>query len=149
MKIKLLLLLLLLRVRSKKNNTGGGKEHAFLSEYGYSTGCPNLMRRGLQYSSTRVTLIGTVGVFSAPPPPPPPPPNGFCEFSCQKQKNQHKRGGGKEHNFLSKIWVQQGVSQLSATRIAGRWGTPLMWGIPHVHLISPTVTPPIKQTRPN
>ena len=45
----------------------------------------------------------------------PPPPNSFFEFSCQKQKN----GGGKEHNFLSEIWVQQGVSQLSVTRIAG------------------------------
>ena len=39
--------------------------------------------------------------------------------ACQKQKNQHG-GAGKEHNLLSEIWVQQGVSQLSVTRIAGR-----------------------------
>ena len=39
--------------------------------------------------------------------------------ACQKQKNQHG-GAGKEHNFLSEIWVQQGVSQLNLTRIAGR-----------------------------
>ena len=29
-------------------------------------------------------------------------------------------GGGEEHNFLSEIWVQQGLSQLSVMRIAGR-----------------------------
>ena len=44
---------------------------------------------------------------------------GFCEFSCQKQKNQH---GGEGVQLFVGIWVQQGVTQLSVTRIAGRWG---------------------------
>ena len=30
------------------------------------------------------------------------------------------RGGRKEHNFLSEIWLQQRVFQLNVTRIAGR-----------------------------
>ena len=42
---------------------------------------------------------------------------GFCEFSCQKQKNQH---GGEGVQLFVGIWVQQGVSQLSVTRIARR-----------------------------
>ena len=38
-------------VRSKtKKSTLGGKEHNFLSKYGYSMGCPNLLWRGLWFS---------------------------------------------------------------------------------------------------
>ena len=51
MQIKLFLLVvvvLLLRVRSKKKSVEGGKEYNVLSEYGYSTGCPNWIWRELQ-----------------------------------------------------------------------------------------------------
>ena len=119
----------------KQKSTGGSKEHNFLSEYEYSTGCPNLMWRRLQYSSPRHISQNSRGIFC-------PLNVGFCKFSCQTQKNLN--GGGKEHNFLSEIWVQQGVFQLGVTRIAGRWGTPLRWGTPHIHIISSTVTPTIK-----
>ena len=103
MKIKLLLLLLLLRVRSKKNNTGGGgKEHTFLSEYGFSTECPSLMRRGLQYSSPRVRLVGTVGVFSVPP----PPPQWFLRVFMSEAK---QGGGGGAKRFVRNMGTARGV----------------------------------------
>ena len=139
MKIKLLLLLLLLlllRVRSKKKHRGGGARSAtFCRNMGTARGVPGLMGRRLQYSSPRHMSQNSRGIFC-------PLNVGFCKFSCQTQKNLH--GGREEQNFLSEIWVQQGLSQLSVTRIAGRKGTPLRWGNPHVHIISPTVTPPIK-----
>ena len=44
MKIKLVVVVVVVVACHKQKSTGGGsKEHNFLSEYGYSTGCPNLM----------------------------------------------------------------------------------------------------------
>ena len=43
-------------------------------------------------------------------PPPPPTPNGFCEFSCQKEKNQHGTGerGGRSTNFCHNYGYSKG-----------------------------------------
>ena len=142
MKIKLLLLLLLLRVRSKKTTRGGGQRaHLFVGIWvQHWVSQLNATRTAVFVTSCHVSWDSR-GIFC---PPSPPPPKWFLRVFMSEAKKSTQAGGGEEHNFLSEIWVQQGVSQLSATRIAGRWGTPLMWGTPHVHLISPTITPPIK-----
>ena len=61
---------------------------------------------------------------------------------CMSEAKKISRGGQGVQRFVG-IRIQHGVSQLNLTRIAGRCGTPLRWGNPHVHIISPTVTPPI------
>ena len=84
---------------------GGGKEHTFLSEYGFSTECPSLMRRGLQYSSPRVRLVGTVGVFSAPP----PPPQWFLRVFMSEAKKSTQGGGGGAKLFVRNMGTARGV----------------------------------------
>ena len=102
MKIKLLflllLLLLLLRARRKKQHRG--KEHTFLSEYGYSTGCPNLMWRGLQYSSPRHISWERRSILA------PPPLMVFASFHVTSKINQH--GGGRSTNFCHNYGYSKG-----------------------------------------
>ena len=43
MKIKLLYVVVVVACQKQKSTGGGSKEHNVLSEYGYSTECPNLM----------------------------------------------------------------------------------------------------------
>ena len=85
-----------------KKSTGGSKEHNFLSEYGYSTGCPNLMGRRLQYSSPRHMSQNSRGIFC-------PLNVGFCKFSCQTQKHLHGGGGGGAKRFVRNMGTARGA----------------------------------------
>ena len=58
--------------------------------------------------SILVTLVGTVGIFSAP---------STSVFASWHHRSKKINTGRKEHNFLSELWVQHGVSQLTVTRI--------------------------------
>ena len=52
--------------KQKKKSTRGGQEHKFLSEYGYSIGCPNLLWLTMTLPETNKKLMrkasGIVGV---------------------------------------------------------------------------------------
>ena len=55
-----------------------------------------------------VTLVGTVGIFSAA---------SMSVFASWHHRSKKINTGRKEYNFLSELWVQDEVSQLTVTRI--------------------------------